>query len=73
MNSILFELCTKNSFFFIDAFSPFFDHNGFRNHKLFCELDVKKPDIHPNKYGLGVLARCYISVIRNNKFNPLGY
>ena len=54
-------------------FEAFFDQNGYRNQKLFIKLDLNKPDIHPNKYGLGVLARCYIFVIRNNRFNPLGY
>ena len=73
MNSILFELCVKNGMYFIDAFNPFFDVRGNRNDRLFKELDPKKPDIHPNSRGLGVLARCYIFVIRNNKFNPFGY
>ena len=73
MNKILYDLCIKNSVYFIDAFSKFLDFKGFRNHTLFHKFDPAKPDIHPNKVGLGVLARCYIYVIRNNKFNPLGY
>ena len=73
MNNIIFQLCVKYNIFFLDAFSPFLNAYGYRDNSLFPKLNVEKPDIHPNKRGLGVLAKCYIHVIRSNKFNPMGY
>ena len=74
MNNIIFQLCSKYNIFFLDVFNSFIDYKGYRDDRLFPKLNLEKPDIHPNKRGLGVLARRYIFIIRTKfRFNPLGY
>ena len=69
LHSAFTDLC-----FFLDVFNSFIDYKGYRDDRLFAKLNLEKPDIHPNKRGLGVLARRYIFIIRTKfRFNPLGY
>lgn len=75
MNNLMYNLCSRFKIFFIDVFRSFLNYHGNRNLHLFPAYDsIKKIwDIHPNKKGLGVLARHYIFLIHSKWFNPLGY
>ena len=75
MNRLIFDMCSKNKVFFIDAFVPFLNAYGNRNLSLFPKWDEKKQfyDIHPNSRGMGVLARQYIFLIHLRRFNPLAH
>ena len=57
------------------CFGAFIDRYGHRNKLLFPTFDESKNtfDIHPNKKGMGILARFYIFLIHSKWFNPLGY
>ena len=61
--------------FYLNVFHAFLNHRGNINSNLFPGYDVAKKlfDIHPNKKGMGVLARFYIHTIHSKWFNPLGY
>ncbi len=75
MNSLLYDLCSRNRLLFIDVFRSFLNRSGSRNFLLFPKYDIVKKlwDIHPNARGMGVLARHYIFLIHTKWFNPLGY
>ncbi len=75
MNNLLFNLCSRFHLFYMDVFSSFLNRWGHRNSYLFPTFDSTKQlyDIHPNKRGMGVLARHYIYLIHSRWFNPLGY
>ena len=75
MNNLIYSLCSRFKLYFIDVFNSFLNVYGTRNEKLFPEYDEVKGlhDIHPNKRGMGVLARTYIYLIHSRWFNPLGY
>ena len=62
MNRMIFNLCSKNKIYFVDAFTCFLNRYGNRNTYLFPEYDEKKNfyDIHPNPKEMGILARKYI-------------
>jgi hypothetical protein len=49
--------------------------SGYRDSRLFPEFDKIKNEfnIHPNKRGMGVLAKVYIYFIHSRWFNPMGY
>ena len=75
MNNMIYNLCSRFRLYFVDVFSKFLNSSGCRNESLFPEYDEKKMcfDIHPNKRGMGVLAKFYIYLIHSRWFNPLGY
>ena len=75
MNKMIFFTCSRYKIFYMDAFNVFLDVNGNRNQYLFPKYDSTRKmfDIHPNKRGLGVLARVYIYSIHSKWFNPMGY
>ena len=75
MNVMIYEMCAKFNLFYLDIFGSFIDGYGFRNQALFPNFDQAKKlyDIHPNKKGMGILARFYIFLIHSKWFNPLGY
>ena len=75
MNNLIYNLCSRYKLFFIDVFSSFLNSHGNRNLKLFPGYDnsMKLLDIHPNKRGMGVLAKHYIFLIHSKWFNPMGY
>ena len=73
-NKLLYEVCSYTSSYLLDIFDDFLClnlHTGnyFRRESLF----VNASNIHPNKRGLGVLAKSYLRVIHSNRFNPFGY
>ena len=75
MNNLIFNLCSKNKIFFVDAFTCFLNRYGNRNLHFFPKYDEKKNffDIHPNPRGMGILARKYIFLIHSTWFNPMAY
>ncbi len=75
MNILIYNLCSRFRLFYLDIFGSFLDSRGNRNSRLFPEWDKHRNcfDIHPNKRGMGVLARFYIYLIHSKWFNPLGY
>ena len=75
MNVLIYDLCAKFHLFYLDIFGAFIDRFGHRNRLLFPKFDESKNifDIHPNKKGMGILARFYIFLIHSKWFNPLGY
>ena len=74
-NNLLYEVCAYIGTYIIsDIFDKFLClnlHSGnfYRRESYFRD----SKNIHPNKLGLGVLARKYISLIHSSRFNPLGY
>ena len=73
-NKLLHEVCSYTSTYLLDIFSKFLclnlqSRNYYRRESYF--IDYR--NIHPNKLGLGVLARSYIKLIHSSRFNPLGY
>ena len=75
MNNLIYNLCSRYKLFYIDVFNSFLNSSGNRNLKLFPVYDSIKNlwDIHPNKKGMGVLAKHYIYLIHSKWFNPMGY
>ncbi len=75
MNNLIFDMCSRNKTFYIDAFNLFLDNHGRRNVHLFPKVNsvTGSYDIHPNKRGMGVLARNIIFLIHSKWFNPFGY
>jgi hypothetical protein len=75
MNNLIFNLCSKFHLYYLDVVGSFLNRWGYRNDRLFPEFDSDRQsyDIHPNKRGLGVLAKHYIYLIHSRWFNPLGY
>ena len=75
MNDLLFNLCSRYKLLYVDTFNLFIDNFGRRNLSLFpgYNSENKFLDIHPNKRGMGVLARTFIFLIHSKWFNPLGY
>ena len=68
-NKIIFHVCFHERAFMIDVFKSFL-YRGYRNPFLFPN---SVNDIHPNKRGLGVLARRYIDIIHSRHFDPLSH
>ena len=73
-NKLLYEVCSYTSTYLLDIFSKFLclnlqSGNYYRRESYF----IDSRNIHPNKLGLGVLARSYIKLIHSSRFNPLGY
>ena len=58
----------NNKFYFLNFLNKFLDSNKYRNDRLFEDR------VHPNKYGMGIIARDYIKIIHSNPgqngFNP---
>ncbi len=75
MNNLIYNMCSRFKLFYLDIFHAFLDSQGCINTRLFPAYDTVKKcfDIHPNKRGMGVLARFYIFIIHSKWFNPLGY
>ena len=68
-NKIIFHVCFHERAFMIDVFKSFL-YRGHRNPFLFPN---SVNDIHPNRRGLGVLARRYIDIIHSRHFDPLSH
>ena len=68
-NDMLFEVCKHERVYLLDVFGIFL-LGRFRNPRLF---PLGFNDIHPNKRGLGLLAREYISRIHCKHFDPLSF
>lgn len=68
-NNLLWEVCSNSQVYYMDCFSLFLGFNGYRREFLF----KSRGNIHPNNFGLGILTRCYITLIHPRTFNPLGY
>ena len=64
-NNMIFDTCKHERIFFVDVFGIFLLGN-FRNPLLF---PYSLRDIHPNKRGLGLLAKEYIDRIHCRHFN----
>ena len=69
-NYMIFDICKKERIYYLNVFWAFLGHDGYRNKNLFPK---NLNDIHPNKIGVGTLARFYIERIHSKRFNPLGY
>ena len=69
INDLLFEVCKHERVYLLDVFGIFL-LGRFRNPRLF---PLGFNDIHPNKRGLGLLAREYISRIHCKHFDPLSF
>ena len=68
-NRLLYDVCKYERVFLLDVFGIFLLGN-FRNPRLF---PVGRNDFHPNKRGIGLLAREYISRIHSKHINPLSF
>ena len=66
-NRLLYDVCKYERVFLLDVFGIFLLRN-FRNLRLF---PIGR--IYPNKRGIGLLAREYISRIHSKHFNPLSF
>lgn len=65
-NRILYNACSQGEVYYMDVLRIFLNKDlRLRNENLFSDA------VHPNKAGLGRLARTYIYNIHYNKFNPL--
>ena len=75
MNNLIYNMCSRYRLYYLDIFHAFLDARGCINSRLFPHYDTnrKRFDIHPNKKGMGVLARFYIFIIHSKWFNPLGF
>jgi hypothetical protein len=75
MNNLIYNMCSRYRLYYLDIFPAFLDARGCANTRLFPDFDTKKQcfDIHPNKKGMGVLARFYLFIIHSKWFNPLGF
>ena len=76
-NKMLYEVCSNKKVFYLNCFSMFLvpTRNGdyLRYEPLFCGPTNTLPNIHPNNRGLALIARKYLSLIHNRKFDPLAY
>ena len=66
-NKMIYHVCVHERVYMIDIFRTFL-FRGYRHHMLFPN---NVNDIHPNRRGLGVLARKYIDIIHSRHFGPL--
>jgi len=75
MNNLIYRLCSRFKLYYINVLSIFLNASGYRDSRLFPEFDKIKNEfnIHPNKRGMGVLAKVYIYFIHSRWFNPMGY
>ena len=75
MNIMIYDMCSRFRLFYLNIFHAFLNQQGCINTRLFPGYDIEKKcfDIHPNKRGMGVLARCYIFIIHSKWFNPEGF
>ena len=68
-NNMLLNCCAFEHFYYMNVIPSFIDKWGmYRNNDLF---NRSLRDVHPNKRGMGVLAKFYLFVIHNRTFNPL--
>ena len=68
-NNMLLNCCQFEQFYYMNVIPSFIDRWGlYRNNDLF---NSSIRDVHPNKRGMGVLAKFYLFVIHNKRFNPL--
>ena len=70
MNSLIFDVCSRERVYYLDVFHTFLNPYGYRSDILFPH---NAKDIHPHTRGMGVLAKHYIYLIHSKRFNPLGY
>ena len=72
-NGMLYDICSISKIFFLDCFRMFLAPVGngilLRSEPLFLNRD----NIHPNNRGLALIARKYLYLIHNRRFNPLAY
>ena len=68
-NDMLYEVCKHERVYLFDVFRLFL-LGRYRNARLF---PLGFHDIHPNKRGLGLLARQYIMRIQCKHFDPLSF
>ena len=68
-NAILFNTCVHLRLYYINVFHIFLDSWKYTLNWGIFERD----GIHPNKRGMGILARYYLFIIHNKQFNPLGW
>ena len=73
-NKLVYEVCSFTKSYFLDIFEKFLSLDYRTGNYYRCEsLFVNTSNVHPNKRGLGVLAKSYLRLIHSNRFNPLGY
>ena len=66
-NKMIYHVCVHERVYMIDILRTFL-FRGYRHHMLFPN---NVNDIHPNRRGLGVLARKYIDIIHSRYFDSL--
>ena len=64
---LIYHVCVHERVFMIDVFKLFL-YRGYLHPMLFPS---NVNDIHPNRRGLGVLARKYIDILHSRNFDPL--
>ena len=70
-NNILYNCCSYEHIYYMDVFDHFLNEWGSaRSRELF---PTSLSDVHPNSRGMGKLAKFYIYVIHNRRFNPVGF
>ena len=70
-NNILYNCCCYEHIYYMDIFDHFLNEWGSaRSRTLFPS---STSDVHPNSRGMGKLAKFYIHVIHNRRFNPVGF
>ena len=67
LNRLIYHVCVHERVFMIDVFKSFL-YRRYRHPMLFPS---NVNDIHPNRRGLGVLARKYIDILHYRNFDPL--
>ena len=67
LKRIIYHVCYHERIFMLDIFKTFL-FRGYRHPSLF---PPSTSDIHPNRRGLGVMAREYINIIHSRHFDPL--
>ena len=68
MNELIFNICVSEKIIYKDFFAGFVDRwSGDRLDYLFEDC------VHPNRRGMGIIAKEYIRLLHRNAFNPLAY
>ena len=70
-NNILYNCCSYEHIYYMDIFGHFLNEWGSARSRTLFPSSIS--DVHPNSRGMGKLAKFYIHVIHNRRFNPVGF
>ena len=65
MNRLLLHLCRTKRCYFIDLFKSFLNADG-----IYRDESLYRDNVHLKQRGTSIIAKKYISIINDNKFNP---